>query len=172
MKTLTSIAVISLFSTALWSLPACADVPKKQQQVKEKQGELAQERSKESAALAAASNKSMQQVSRASKIIGAHVTNAKGENLGDIKELVLDPQTGQVVYAVVSFGGLLGVGDKLFALPWQALHWTGDKGYYALNEEKSTLTNAPGFDKKHWPDSSSRWDQLREETNQFYHVKP
>ena len=65
----------------------------------------------------------MQQVSRASKIIGTKVKNSKGESLGDIKDLVMDPENGQVVYGVVSFGGILGMGDKLFAIPWGALVW-------------------------------------------------
>jgi sporulation protein YlmC with PRC-barrel domain len=114
----------------------------------------------------------MQQVSRASRIIGADIKNSKGENLGDVKELVLDPQSGQVVYAVVSFGGVMGVGDKLFAVPWRVLKWVNEKEYYLLNVEKSTLKKAPGFDKKHWPESSSQWDRQREVLDQFYHVEP
>jgi len=114
----------------------------------------------------------MQQVSRASKIIGTAVKDTYGDNLGDIKELVLNPESGQVVYAVVSYGGVLGLGDKLFAVPWKALQWTSDKEHYVLNIDKETLKKAPGFDKAHWPDSASTWDQQREEIEQFYHVKP
>jgi sporulation protein YlmC with PRC-barrel domain len=179
MKTLNSIVAASCLSAVFVAGAFAADVQEKQQalqqkqqQVVEKQKDLNQERQKESTERAQASNKSMQQVSRASKIIGTHVANSKGENLGDIKDLVVDPETGQVVYGVVSFGGILGLGDKLFAVPWKALTWIGDKAYYVLNEEKATLAKAPGFDKKHWPDSSNKWDQLREEINQFYHVKP
>lgn len=98
--------------------------------------------------------------------------NSQGQNLGKVKELVLDPESGQVVYAVVSFGGILGVGDKLFAVPWRVLSWTRDKEYYVLNVDKDTLKKAPGFDKKHWPDSASKWQQQREELDQFYRVKP
>jgi len=100
------------------------------------------------------------------------VTNTTGDKLGNIKELVIDPQNGQVVYAVVSFGGVLGVGDKLFAIPWKALTWTRDKKVYTLNIDKATLKNAPGFDKKHWPDSSNSWDLLIRELDQFYHLAP
>jgi len=66
----------------------------------------------------------------------------------------------------------LGLGNKLFAIPWSVLHWTRDKEYYVLDLDKETLKNAPGFDKKHWPDSSNKWDLQREEINQFYHVNP
>jgi len=111
-------------------------------------------------------------VTRASKIIGTPVKNPNGDNLGDIKELVLDPRSGKVVYAVVSFGGVLGMGDKLFIIPWKALNWSRDKEYYLLELDKTTLTSAPGFDKKHWPDSSNEWELQREGLNQFYHIKP
>ena len=116
----------------------------------------------------------MQQVTQASKIIGTPVKNPNGDNLGDIKELVLDPRSGKVVYVVVSFGGVLGMGSKLFAIPWKALVWNRDKEYYVLDLDKDTLKKAPGFDNKHWPDSSNKWQRLREELDQFpfYHPKP
>lgn len=177
MKILIQIVVVSFLSMAVASFSYATDVQdkqkevvEKQQQLNEKQKELNHERRKESMENAKEANKSMQQVSRASKIIGARVTNSNGENLGDLKELVLNPESGQVVYAVVSFGGVLGLGNKLFAVPWKALRWTVENGYYILNVDKNTLAKAPGFDKKHWPDSSDKWDQLREEINQFYHV--
>lgn len=66
----------------------------------------------------------------------------------------------------------MGMGDKLFALPWKALQWTRDGEYYTLNMDKATLAKAPGFDKNQWPDSSAKWDQQREVTYQFYRVKP
>jgi len=181
MKTLISIVAVTLLSTAFVGTSCAADVPEKQQQllekqqqVKEKQKELTQERQKETDERTHESNVAMQQVSRASKIIGTKVKNPKGENLGDIKDLVLDPESGQVVYGVVSFGGVLGLGDKLFAIPWKALVWTRDKEYYVLDLDKDTLKKAPGFDRKHWPDSSNKWQRLREELDQFpfYHPKP
>ena len=95
--------------------------------VKETQKELKQEGRGESAKRGQASNESMQQVTRASKTIGTPVKNPNGDNLGDIKELVLDPRSGKVVYVVVSFGGVLGMGDKLFIIPWKALNWPRDK---------------------------------------------
>src|SRR5207244_2482004 len=58
---------------------------------------------------------------RASKVIGMNVEDSAGKGLGDIDEVVLDDASGRVVYAVLSFGGFLGMGDKLFAIPWDAL---------------------------------------------------
>lgn len=148
------------------------ELSKKQEEVQEKQTELnqvSQAVSKEEAKMA---NKSMQQISRASKITGAKVKNTTGDSLGDIKDLVIDPANGQVVYAVVSFGGLMGMGDKLFAIPWRALQWTSPKDYYVLDLDKDTLKKAPGFDKNHWPDNSEKWEEQRQALGQFYRVSP
>ncbi|PPD32932.1 MAG: photosystem reaction center subunit H [Methylomonas sp.] len=186
MKTITSILTVSLLS-AVFVGPAFADDVKektqdllekqeelntKQQEVKEKQIELNQANKEVSIERAQEANKSMQQVSRSSKITGAKVKNTTGENLGDIKDLVIDPSNGQVVYAVVSFGGVMGMGNKLFAIPWRALHWTSPKDYYVLDLDKDTLKNAPGFDKKHWPANSEKWEEQRQALGQFYRVTP
>lgn len=88
----------------------------------------------------------------ADTLIGDNVVNAAEENLGDIKEIMLDMQTGQVAYAVLAFGGFLGMGEKLFAVPWQALHLDTVNKRFVLNVDKDRLKTAPGFDKDAWPD--------------------
>ncbi|MEW7848698.1 PRC-barrel domain-containing protein [Massilia aurea] len=90
----------------------------------------------------------------ADTLIGDSVVNANEEDLGDIKEIMLDMQTGQVAYAVLAFGGFLGLGEKLFAVPWQALHLDTVNHRFVLNVEKDRLKTAPGFDKDAWPDMS------------------
>jgi len=90
----------------------------------------------------------------ADTLIGDSVVNAAEEDLGDIKEIMLDMQTGQVAYAVLAFGGFLGVGEKLFAVPWQALHLDTVNKRFVLNVDKDRLKTAPGFDKDAWPDMS------------------
>ncbi|TPQ24323.1 PRC-barrel domain-containing protein [Methylomonas sp. HW2-6] len=186
MKTLIPYVAASLLSATLLSPAYAADavqkqkelvekqkeLGKKQDEVDEKQAEVNQANKEESIERAEEANRSMQQVSRASKITGAKVKNTTDENLGDIKDLVIDPATGQVVYAVVSFGGVMGMGDKLFAIPWRALHWTSPKDYYVLDLDKDTLKKAPGFDKKHWPENSAKWEDQREAVSQFYRVAP
>lgn len=89
-------------------------------------------------------------VVRSSEIIGGDVRSPTDENLGDIEDLVLDPATGRVAYAVVSFGGFLGFGDKLFAVPMSSLNRTAD-GKWILAISKERLKEAPGFDKSNWP---------------------
>ena len=90
----------------------------------------------------------------ADTLIGERVANGADEDLGDIKEIMLDMQTGQVAYAVLAFGGFLGMGEKLFAVPWQALHLDTANKRFVLNVEKERLKTAPGFDKDAWPDMS------------------
>ena len=92
----------------------------------------------------------------ASKLIGDPVVNPRGENLGKIEDLVIDPKTSRIDYAVLSFGGFLGMGDKLFAVPMQALKLSREDKWFILDVDKERLKNAPGFDKDHWPDTSDR----------------
>jgi sporulation protein YlmC with PRC-barrel domain len=89
---------------------------------------------------------------RASKLIGTDVSNAQGENLGEIKDLVIDVTHGRVHYAVLSFGGFLGMGDKLFAFPMGAFNQATDGDKLILNVDKSKLKAAPGFEAKYYPD--------------------
>lgn len=90
----------------------------------------------------------------ADTLIGDSVVNGAEESLGDIKEIMLDMHTGQVAYAVLSFGGFLGIGEKLFAVPWSALHLDTVNERFMLNVDKARLKNAPGFDPGAWPDMS------------------
>ncbi len=87
----------------------------------------------------------------ATTMIGDDVTNKAGEDLGKIEEIMLDTDKGKIAYAVVSFGGFLGMGGKYFAVPWETLRLdTGNKQFF-LDASKETLENAPGFDKDNWP---------------------
>ncbi len=90
----------------------------------------------------------------AGTLIGNDVYNHKDEDLGDIKEIMLDTQSGKVIYAVLSFGGFLGMGEKLFAVPWNALTLDTKNKRFVLNVEKDRLKLAPGFDKDKWPNMS------------------
>lgn len=91
-------------------------------------------------------------------VVGVCVKNANDEDLGKIEEIILDKVQGNVRYAVLSFGGFLGMGDKLFSIPWKALHYNKAKDSFVLNIDKEKLKNAPGFDKNNWPDwSDETW---------------
>lgn len=87
----------------------------------------------------------------ASTLTGDDVVNPQGETLGDLKDIMLDTSSGQIAYAVLSYGGVFGMGDKLFAVPWSALRIDGDNKNLVLNVSKDRLKDAPGFDKDNWP---------------------
>lgn len=82
---------------------------------------------------------------------GDEVKNASGEALGTMDHVMIDVPTGRVAYAVLSFGGFLGMGDKLFAVPWAALKLDPANKCFVLDASKEHLKKAPGFDKDNWP---------------------
>ena len=91
------------------------------------------------------------EVMGASTLAGDAVVDRNGDSLGEIKEIMVDVPTGRVAYAVLSFGGFLGIADKLFAVPWSALTLDTDNKQFILDVDKDRLKDAPGFDKDHWP---------------------
>lgn len=88
----------------------------------------------------------------AGSLTGDRVRNNAGEDLGKIEEIMIDIRSGRVAYAVLSFGGFLGMGNKLFAVPWHALRVDLTNQEFILDVSRETLENAPGFDKSDWPD--------------------
>ncbi|MCC6586273.1 MAG: PRC-barrel domain-containing protein [Bryobacterales bacterium] len=90
----------------------------------------------------------------ASTLEGDRVVNAAGEDLGKMQDIMIDVQSGRVAYAVLSFGGFLGIGDKLFAIPWNRLFVDEENKQLVLDVDRQTLEQAPGFDKDNWPDMS------------------
>jgi sporulation protein YlmC with PRC-barrel domain len=92
----------------------------------------------------------------ASSLAGDSVKNRAGEDLGKVDEIMIDIPSGRVAYAVLSFGGVLRMGNKLFAVPWEALTVDEDRKCFVLDVDKTLLENAPGFDKDNWPDMAER----------------
>lgn len=106
----------------------------------------------------------------ASTIEGTPVQNQAGEDLGEINELMIDLEKGRIAYAVLSFGGFLGLGDKLFVLPWEALAISAGGDFFILNVPRERLEQAEGFDKDHWPDmADTSWG---ERLHTYYGYKP
>ncbi|OGR19889.1 MAG: hypothetical protein A2X81_02255 [Desulfobacterales bacterium GWB2_56_26] len=98
---------------------------------------------------------------RASKIIGETVVNRQSENVGKIHEVVIDAKKNRVAYVVLSFGGFLGMGNKLFAMPWDAFAFSVTENKLILNIDKEKLESAPGFEESdNWPDfSDTLWGE-------------
>src|SRR5262245_14028687 len=105
-------------------------------------------------------------VMAAQTLQGNAVVNALGEDLGHIEQIMLDVRRGQIAYAVLSFGAALGMGEKLFAVPWSALIMDTDRECFVLDILKERLQSAPGFDQHHWPSMADpAWQS---EINRYY----
>lgn len=104
-----------------------------------------------------------------SSIEGTDVKNTKGESLGEIKDLMINTSKGNIEYAVLSFGGFLGLGDKYFAVPWEAFSVDRNDEEMVLDVTKESLENAPGFDKDNWPKTSDT--KYFDSVYKYYNVK-
>lgn len=110
------------------------------------------------------------QVLSASTISGDSVRNSAGDDLGNIKDLMIDLSSGRVAYAVLSFGGFLGMGDKLFAVPFKALQCNTSDHCFQLDIAKEQLEKAHGFDQNNWPDMGDQsWQR---EVHTVYGIDP
>jgi sporulation protein YlmC with PRC-barrel domain len=110
---------------------------------------------------------------KASQLIGLAITNSKNENLGEIQEIVLDQHTKHIAYAVVGFGGFLGMSEKYFAMPWRLIEVSqrgaDTKPRALLGLDRETLKAAPGFDKNSWPDmANAAWAQ---QVDDYYRLR-
>ncbi len=115
-------------------------------------------------------SKPYRRVMSASTLEGDRVKNPQGEDLGKIEDIMIDVPTGRVAYGVLSFGGVLGMGSKLFAIPWSSLMLDEDEKNFVLNVDKERLKAAPGFDKDNWPDMADpNW---RGQIYSYYGAQP
>lgn len=105
---------------------------------------------------------------RASKLIGMDVLGANGKDLGEVNDLIIDPNSQTVRYAVLAFGGFLGLGEKLFAYPVQAFRFGPERDELVLNVPEERLKDAPGFERNRWPDWGRRDDPYRTQVERFH----
>lgn len=109
-------------------------------------------------------------VMAADTLHGDDVRNDADEKLGELSHIMIDVPTGRVAYGVLSVGGFLGLGDKLFAIPWSAMRLDPAEHCFRLNVSKEQLKAAPGFDKDSWPSmADQRW---AEQVHSYYHAQP
>lgn len=98
------------------------------------------------------------------------VYNPKGEELGSVKDFMLDTRNGRVSYAVLAYGGFLSMGEKLFAVPWDALKLDAVNKRFVLDVEKDRLESAPGFDKDKWPNMAD--ETWAKDVHSYYGTQP
>lgn len=94
------------------------------------------------------------------------VLNHAGKSLGHIETLMIDVRLGKITYAVLSFGGFMGFGDKLFAIPWESLGLDTNEEAFLLNVDEERLRRMPGFDKDDWPDFAD--ERFQATIHEFY----
>ena len=87
------------------------------------------------------------------------VVNKKGEDMGQVQTFVIDMREGLIAFALVAFGGFLGITDKWFALPWVALEWHPKTMKFILDMPEAVLRNAPGMDKDKWLEEIDTWQE-------------
>lgn len=104
------------------------------------------------------------------RLTGDKVVDARNDHLGKIEEIMLDVPRGRIAYAVIACGGILGMGEKLFAIPWQALTMDADDEYFVLNMGKESLERAPGFNQDHWPSMTD--PQWAASIHDYYGCRP
>lgn len=113
---------------------------------------------------------STRRVLSAGTIQGDRVKDTEGNDVGKIEDIMIDLESGDIAYAVLSFGGFLGMGDKLFAVPWQSLQLNAEEHEFTINVNREVLESAPGFDKGNWPDFAD--PTFGTETHSHYGQQP
>lgn len=104
----------------------------------------------------------------ASKVNGTSVYNTAGEKLGSVYDVMLDKTSGKAEYAILSFGGFLGIGDKYHPLPWNQLTYDTRQGGYVVNIDRSRLEGAPAYA----PSEMGMWDDTRGRDIDAYYGGP
>ena len=105
------------------------------------------------------------QILTATSVMQDTIVDPAGEKLGSIKDVMLDVREGKIEYIVMESGGFLGIGEKLFAIPFRLLQVDPKNHAFVLNQDKEVIKNAPGFDKDHWPGTN---DHSFESTNSYW----
>ncbi len=98
---------------------------------------------------------------------GTNVYSADGSKIGEIDHLMIEKQAGRVTYAVMSFGGFMGLGNSHYPLPWAALTYNTDLGGYQTNVTETQLKNAPEFSEDAW--ANRNWET---QMHTYYGVRP
>jgi uncharacterized protein YegP (UPF0339 family) len=90
------------------------------------------------------------------------VVNKKGDDMGQVQTFVVDMREGLIAFALVAFGGILGITDKWFAMPWAALKWHPETMKFILDMPKEVLKEAPGMDKDKWLEEIDKWQEEKD----------
>jgi len=104
----------------------------------------------------------------ADKVVGTAVYNRQGEHLGSVYSLMLNKLNGRVAYAIMSFGGFLGIGESYHPLPWRVLRYDPGLGGYVVDIDRRRLESAPSYTPANEPD----WSTYRDRIDAYYTLPP
>lgn len=107
----------------------------------------------------------------ASKVKGTAVYNTSGDKIGHVEDVVLDKQTDHIMFAALGFGGVLGVGEKYYPVPWSMLDYSKDKGGYVVPLSRTVIDNAPTYRLEDLTRNDGEFDTIRDKSYDYYHVK-
>jgi sporulation protein YlmC with PRC-barrel domain len=106
----------------------------------------------------------------ASKVKGTSVYNDSGDKIGTVEDVVLDKQSNQIMFAALGFGGVLGMGEKYYPVPWSMLNYDEDKGGYVVPLSKDRLESASAYDLKDLTKHDGSLGTIREQSYSYYNV--
>ena len=106
---------------------------------------------------------------RAKKVIGTSVKDASGKSIGKVEDIVLDKLSNNIMYAIVGFGGFLGMGEKYHPLPWSTLDYDPTEGGYVVNLTKEQLQAAPAYSMEEL--TAGDGTQFREKVYDYYRAQ-
>lgn len=106
----------------------------------------------------------------ASKVKGTNIYNLAGDKIGHVEDVVLDKQSDSIMFAALGFGGVLGMGEKYFPVPWSMLDYSPDKGGYVVPLSKDVLEKAPTYRLEDLTKNDGEFGQIREKSYDYYKV--
>jgi sporulation protein YlmC with PRC-barrel domain len=106
----------------------------------------------------------------ASKVKGTAVYNGSGDRIGTVEDIVLDKQSNQIMFAALGFGGVLGMGEKYYPVPWSMLDYDEDKGGYVVPLDKDSLKNAPAYELKDLTKHDGSIGGIRQTSYDYYKI--
>jgi sporulation protein YlmC with PRC-barrel domain len=108
----------------------------------------------------------------ASKVKGTSVYNNAGDKIGTVEDIVLDKQSDRIMFAALGQGGVLGVGEKFFPVPWSMLDYSKDKGGYVIPVAQDVIAKAPTYRLEDLTKDDGASGTIREATYTHFNVKP
>jgi sporulation protein YlmC with PRC-barrel domain len=107
----------------------------------------------------------------ASKVQGTNIYNQSGDKIGQVKDIVLDKQSDRILFAALGFGGVLGMGEKFYPVPWSVLDYSKDKGGYVIPVAQDVLDRAPTYRLEDLTRDDGQLSEIRAKSYDYYNVE-